>query len=101
MIVAYTMMQNYYSYIWFITIVSTQINDKARVIWMYFHTPFQQLDNNSLAGFSILINTKINFLTLNVRDRINSVQHIQYHGCWCPDSWRRQDISTHVINYVE
>ena len=34
-------------------------------------------------------------------DRINSVQHCKYHGCWCPGSLRRQDISTHDIDYVE
>ena len=32
---------------------------------------------------------------------INSVQHSKYHGCWCPGSLRRQDISTHDIDYVE
>ena len=31
---------------------------------------------------------------------MNSVQHSEYHGCWCPDSLRRQDISTHYINYT-
>ena len=25
----------------------------------------------------------------------------QYHGCWCPASFRCQDISTHDIDYVE
>ena len=25
----------------------------------------------------------------------------QYHGCWCPGSLRRQDISSHDIDYVE
>ena len=29
--------------------------------------------------------------------RINSVLHSQYHGCWCPGSLRRQDISTNDI----
>ena len=24
-----------------------------------------------------------------------------YHGCWCPGSWRRQDISSHDIDHVE
>ena len=35
------------------------------------------------------------------RDQINSVQHSKYHGCWCPGSLHRQDISTHDINYVK
>ena len=34
-------------------------------------------------------------------DRINSVQHSQSHGCWCPGSLRRHDISNHDIDYVE
>ena len=34
-------------------------------------------------------------------DRVNSVQHSKYHGYWCPGSLRRQDISTHDIDYVE
>ena len=37
----------------------------------------------------------------NCRDRINSVQHNKYHGCWCPDILRYQDIGTHDIDYVE
>ena len=39
-------------------------------------------------------------ITLNVRDRINPVQHSKYHGSCCSGSLRRQDISTHYINYV-
>ena len=39
--------------------------------------------------------------TLNEQGLINSVQHSKYHGCWCPGSLRRQDISTHDIDYVE
>ena len=35
------------------------------------------------------------------RDRVNSVKLGQYHGCWCPGSLRRQDISSHDIDYVE
>ena len=27
--------------------------------------------------------------------------HSQYHGCWCPGSLHRQDISSHDIDYVE
>ena len=34
-------------------------------------------------------------------DRINPVQHIKYYGCWCPGSLRRQDNSTHDIDYVD
>ena len=34
-------------------------------------------------------------------DRINSVEHSKYHSCWCPGSLRRQDISTHDIDYIE
>ena len=33
--------------------------------------------------------------------RVISVQLGQYHGCWCPGSLRRQDISSHNIDYVE
>ena len=36
-----------------------------------------------------------------MRERVISVWLGQYHGCWCPDSWRRQDISSHDIDYVE
>ena len=35
---------------------------------------------------------------LMCRDRIIPVQHSQYHGCWCPGSLWRQDISTHASN---
>ena len=38
-------------------------------------------------------------LTLNVR--VNSVYLGQYHGCWCPGSLRRQDMSSHDIDYIE
>ena len=38
-----------------------------------------------------------NCLTLNVRG-LSLID--QYHGCWCPGSLRRQDISTHDIEYV-
>ena len=34
-------------------------------------------------------------------DRFNSVQHSKYHGCWCPGSLRRQDISVYGIDYIE
>ena len=34
-------------------------------------------------------------------DQINSIQHNEYHGCWCPGSLRHQDISTCDIDYVE
>ena len=34
-------------------------------------------------------------------NRISSVPHNQYHGCWCSDSLHRQDISTHDTDYVE
>ena len=40
-------------------------------------------------------------LTLNIQGRINSVQHSQYHGDWCPGSLRRQDISTNDIHNAE
>ena len=33
-------------------------------------------------------------------NQINLVQHSKY-GCWCPGALRRQDISTHDIDYVE
>ena len=39
--------------------------------------------------------------TLNVRHRVISVWLGQYHGCLCPGSLRRQDISSHDIDYVE
>ena len=38
------------------------------------------------------------WLTQNMIGRIIPVQHSQYHGCWCPRSWRRQDIGTHNID---
>ena len=33
-------------------------------------------------------------------DRVISVYLGHYHGCWCPGSLRRQDISSHDIDYV-
>ena len=41
------------------------------------------------------------WLTLSVQGRVIPVQHSQYHGCWCPGSFRRQGISTHDFGYVE
>ena len=38
---------------------------------------------------------------LKCGDRVISVYLGQYHGCWCPGSLRRQDISSHGIDYVE
>ena len=29
------------------------------------------------------------------------ILHIQYHGCWCPGSLRRQDISNYDIDLVK
>ena len=40
-------------------------------------------------------------LTLTCRDRVISVSLGQYQGYWCPGSLRRQDISSHDIDYVE
>ena len=34
-------------------------------------------------------------------DRINPVQHSEYHGCWCPVSLCRQVIRSHAIRFVE
>ena len=38
---------------------------------------------------------------LTCGDRVISVELGQYHGCWCPGSLRRQDISSHDIDHVE
>ena len=38
---------------------------------------------------------------LTCGDRVISVWLGQYHGCWCPGSLRRQDISSDDIDYVE
>ena len=38
------------------------------------------------------------FLTLNVRGPSYLGLTGQYHGCWCPGSLRRQDISSHDID---
>ena len=49
-----------------------------------------------------LTNTLINDIyPLTCGDRVISVWLGQYHGCWCPGSLRRQDISSHDIDYVE
>ena len=42
-----------------------------------------------------------NEVPLTYGDRVNSVKLGQYHGCWCPGSLRRHDISSHAIDYVE
>ena len=39
-------------------------------------------------------------LNLMYRDRIITVPHSQYHGCWCPGSLRRQDTRAHDVDYV-
>ena len=41
----------------------------------------------------------LNVLTCG--DGVISVWLGQYHGCWCPGSLRRQDNSSHDIDYVE
>ena len=38
---------------------------------------------------------------LHVWDRIIPLQQSQYHGCWGPGSFRRQDISTYDVDFVE
>ena len=38
---------------------------------------------------------------LTCGNRVISVLLGQYHGCWCPGSLRRQDISSHDIEYIE
>ena len=40
-------------------------------------------------------------LALTCGDQVISVKLGQYHGCWCPGSSHRQDISSHDIDYVE
>ena len=42
-----------------------------------------------------------NLLKRFMLTRVNSVYLGQYHGCWCPGSVRRQDISNHDIDYIE
>ena len=41
------------------------------------------------------------FLTLNVCGLSYFVQLREYHGCWCPGSFCRQDIISHDIDYIE
>ena len=53
----------------------------------------------STPGRSLRNSTCLKPLTCG--DRVNSVWLGQYHGCWCPGSLRRQDISSHDIDYVE
>ena len=36
-----------------------------------------------------------------MQGRVISISLGQYHGCWCPGSLRRQDISSHDIDYEE
>ena len=38
---------------------------------------------------------------LTCGDRVFPVYLGQYHGCWCPGSLRRKDISSHDIEYIE
>ena len=38
---------------------------------------------------------------LTCGDRVISLPHNQYHGCWCPGSFRHPDISNYDIDYVE
>ena len=41
------------------------------------------------------------FNFFKVANRVNSIYLGQYHGCWCPGSLRRQDISNHDIDWVK
>ena len=50
---------------------------------------YVSIDTKGLAGY------------VTRRDRINPVQHGKYHGCWCPHSMCRLDISNYGTEYVK
>ena len=49
----------------------------------------------------ILHTLKFHLHTLSSHFWLNLSSRGQYPGCWCPGSLRRQDISSHGIDYVE
>ena len=63
--------------------------------WLYF----ESIEKKSHTHTQIHKHTHTTDLKpLKCGHRINPVQHSKYHGCWCPGSLRRQDISTHDID---
>ena len=52
------------------------------------------------AGGSIVLRSIFSKL-ITCGDQLISVYLGQYHGYWCPCSLRRQDISSHDIDYIE
>ena len=64
-----------------------------------WHT--SELPQRSTKQLSMAVLTVMLSWLITCRDRVNSVYLGQYHGCWCPGSLRRQDISSHDIDYIE
>ena len=100
-----------------ITFLITMTTHEAVSLW--FHTEYtliKQIYCYTVANFSCKTRNEIEhmtwyikkkkrkthkvYITLSVREP-SYLGLIQYHGCWCPDSLRCQDISSHDIDYTE
>ena len=68
---------------------------------MHFSSNRRKLPAILWLGYETMVYVLLYHQPLTCGGRIISVQHSHYHGCWCPDSLRRQDISTRDIDYVE
>ena len=82
------MLRNKIDLLWFIQTPTTQVNQSQIFI---------KYDMSGTSKTSVYRQAE----PLTYGDRVISVQLGQYHGYWCPGSFRRQDISSHDIDYVE
>ena len=75
--------------------------DAASIGWCCQH----RLHSDLLLVYHGMLTRQLNnYLTLNMRgpSYLGLTTRVgQYHGCWCPDSLRRKDISIHDIDYLE
>ena len=86
------------SHISVIEVSKTEIcNDTNDIIMHYSSTGGCRQGNGLIIDWSWTFTL---IKTLAHGGRIIPVQHNQYHGCWWPGSLRRQDISTHDIDYI-
>ena len=80
-------------------IFSSYKSVSSSVCYNIFGNLFSMRSIHILTHYITVKHTQLKPLTCG--DRVISVYLGQYHGCWCPDSLRRQDISKHDIDYIE
>ena len=82
---------------------SWQNDDPTLILTNISHIFVQNCDNSFRLFYYEVVFIFINILCNRITcgNRLNSVQHRQYNGCWCLGSAWRTDISNHNIDYVE